>query len=136
MNDLVRSPFLPPSSEMLIFVRSISRPSFPLIAATEAFKNRLTLQPALQSKETAAASYGNSPRSLQSQFEAQTVQLREIYKVQRPKNTARVYESKQEEWEVWYAGLEGNMNGAWVAEDKLCLFLEQQVVNRDSWVSG
>jgi hypothetical protein len=47
-----------------------------------------------------------------------------------------VYEPKQEEREVWYAGLEGNMNGTRVAEDKLCLFLEQQVVNRKSWATG
>ncbi len=37
--------------------------------------------------------------SLQSQFEAQTVRLRENYKIQRPKNTARAYEPKQKEWE-------------------------------------
>ena len=44
--------------------------------------------------------------------------------MQRPKYTARGVRAEQEEWEVWYAGLEGNMDGAQVAEDKLCLFLE------------
>jgi hypothetical protein len=38
-------------------------------------------------------------RTLQDRFEAQTVRLREIYKAQRPKNTARAYEPKQKEWE-------------------------------------
>ena len=41
----------------------------------------------------------------------------------------RVYEPKQKEWEDWCARLEGNTDGAWVTEDKLYLFLEQQVVN-------
>lgn len=111
MNDLVRPPFLPPLNvdfrTQHFRVRCAS--AYPhsrvlpptLIAVMEAFKYLLTSQPALQSKETAAASYGDGPRSLQSQFKAQTVRLREIYKVQRTKNTARAYEPKQEEWGVF-----------------------------------
>ena len=56
--------------------------------------------------------------------------------MQRPKYTARTYEPKQEDWKVWYAGLEGNMGGVQVTEDKLYLFLEVQVVNRESRASG
>jgi hypothetical protein len=52
----------------------------------------------------------------------------EIYMVQRPNNTARAYEPKQTEWKVSYVGLEGNMDGAPMAQDKLCLFLEQHVI--------
>ena len=48
--------------------------------------------------------------------------------VQHPKNTARAYEPKQADWEVSYARLEDNMDGAPMAEDKLCLFLEQHVI--------
>ena len=62
---------------MLILIRDFPPPP----AVMEAFKNFLTLQPALQSKENAAAFYDNGPRNLQSQFEAQTVRLRETYKV-------------------------------------------------------
>ena len=32
--------------------------------------------------------------------------------------------------------LKGNVDGVWVTEDKLCLFLEQQVINRESRASG
>src|SRR5437016_10872299 len=74
--------------------------------------------------------------TLQDQFEAQTVRLREIHKAQRPKNTARTYEPKQKEWEDWCARLEGNTDGTRVTEDKLCLFLEQEVINRESRASG
>ncbi len=104
-------------------------------SAMEVFKNFLTLRPVSQSAETAVVPY-NSPYSLQSQFEAQTVRLRENYKIQRLKNTVRAYEPKQKEWEDWCARLEGNPDGAWVTEDKLCLFLEQEVVNRESRASG
>jgi hypothetical protein len=84
---------------------------------------------------------GSYPRdaavqSLQSQFEAQTTRLRDLHIAQRPKNTTRVYEPKQKEWEAWCAKLPGNTDGAWVTEDKLCLFLEQEVVNRESRASG
>ena len=48
--------------------------------------------------------------------------------VQRPKNTARAYKPKRAEWEVLYTGLEGNMDDTPMAEDKLCLFLEQHVI--------
>jgi len=74
--------------------------------------------------------------TLQDQFEAQTVRLREIHKAQRPKNTARAYEPKQKEWEDWCARLRGNTDGSRVTEDKLCLFLEQEVINRESRASG
>src|SRR5436305_14799039 len=74
--------------------------------------------------------------TLQDQFEAQTVRLREIHKAQRPKNTARAYEQKQKEWEDWCARLRGNTDGSRVTEDKLCLFLEQEVINRESRASG
>jgi hypothetical protein len=75
-------------------------------------------------------------RTIQDQFEAQTVRLREIHKAQRPKNTARAYEPKQKEWEDWCARLRGNTDGSRVTEDKLCLFLEQEVINRESRASG
>src|SRR3989440_3923244 len=74
--------------------------------------------------------------TLQDQFEAQTARLREIHKAQRPKNTTRAYEPKQKEWEDWCARLEGNTDGSRVTEDKLCLFLEQEVINRESRASG
>jgi len=79
---------------------------------------------------------GGLSRVLQDQFEAQTARLREIYKAKRPKNTARTYEPKQKEWEDWCARLEGNTDGSRVTEDKLCLFLEQEVINRESRASG
>jgi hypothetical protein len=101
----------------------------------ETFKNLFTLRPASRPKETAAAPSGGSC-SLQSQFEAQTARLREIYRVQRPKKTTRAHEPKQKEWEDWCAGLGGNTDGAWVTEDKLCPFLEQKVINRESRASG
>ena len=72
---------------------------------------------------TAAASVGGSG-SLQSRFKAQTARLRDIQRAQRPKNTQRAYRPRQKEWRNWSAGLAGNTDGAWVTEDKLCLFLE------------
>jgi hypothetical protein len=101
----------------------------------EAFKNLLTLRSASQPKEAAMASC-DGPYSLQDQFESQTVRLRETFKAQRPKNTTRAYKPKQKEWEDWCAKLEGNIDGTWVTEDKLCLFLEQEVINRESRASG
>ena len=77
-----------------------------------------------------------SPGSLQSRFKAQTARLRDIQRAQRPKNTQRAYGPRQKEWRDWCAGLAGNTDGAWVTEDKLCLFLEQEVVNRESRASG
>src|SRR5271168_4355585 len=91
--------------------------------------------PVAQPKDGAGAPGGLS-RVLQDQFEAQTVRLREIHKAKRPKNTARAYEPKQKEWEDWCARLRGNTDGSRVTEDKLCLFLEQQVINRESRASG
>jgi len=99
----------------------------------ESFKNLLTLRSTLRSTE---APPGPLPYSLQSEFKAQTVRLQNIYKAQRSKNTTRAYEPKQKEWEDWCARLEGNTDGAQVTEDKLCLFLEQQVVNRESRAAG
>ena len=84
---------------------------------------------------TTAASVGGSG-SLQSRFKAQTARLRDIQRAQRPKNTQRAYGPKQKEWRDWCAGLAGNTDGAWITEDKLCLFLEQEVVNRESRASG
>lgn len=101
----------------------------------EAVKSFLAVRPAQLSAETAATP-SRSPHSLQSQFDAQTVRLREAYKAQRSRNTTKVYEPKQKEWEDWCMNLEGNIDGAWVTEDKLCLFLEQQVINRESRASG
>ena len=72
---------------------------------------------------TAAVSVGSSG-SLQSRFKAQTARLRDIQRAQRPKNTQRAYGPRQKEWRDWCAGLAGNTDGAWVTEDKLCLFLE------------
>src|SRR2546421_8645794 len=92
-------------------------------------KSLLTSRPVAQLKD-------GPSRVLQDQFEAQTARLREIHKAKRPKNTARAYEPKQKEWEDWCARLEGNTDGAWVTEDKLCLFLEQEVINRESRASG
>lgn len=83
-----------------------------------------------------AGAPGRPSRVLQDQFEAQTARLREIHKAKRPKNTARTYEPKQKEWEDWCARLEGNTDGSRVTEDKLCLFLEQEVINRESRASG
>src|SRR5277367_607362 len=91
--------------------------------------------PVTQSKDGAGAPGGPS-RVLQDQFEAQTARLREIHQAKRPKNTARTYEPKQKEWEDWCARLEGNTDGSRVTEDKLCLFLEQEVVNRELRASG
>src|SRR5277367_4654331 len=91
--------------------------------------------PVTQSKDGAGAPGGPS-RVLQDQFEAQTARLREIHQAKRPKNTARTYEPKQKEWEDWCARLEGNTDGSRVTEDKLCLFLEQEVINRESRASG
>src|SRR5436305_11103640 len=98
-------------------------------------KSQLTSRPVAQPKDGAGAPGGPS-RVLQDQFEAQTARLREIHKAKRPKNTARTYEPKQKEWEDWCARLEGNTDGTRVTEDKLCLFLEQEVINRESRASG
>ena len=101
----------------------------------ETLRNLLTSRPATQAREEGAAPSAPDHR-LQDQFEAQTARLRETQKAQRPKNTARAYEPKQKEWEDWYAKLEGNTDGSRVTEDKLCLFLEQEVVNRESRAAG
>ena len=99
----------------------------------ESSKHPHTLRSTLRSKEAPAAS---SSYSLQSEFKAQTARLQDIYKAQRPKNTSRSYEPKQKEWEDWCARLKGNTDGARVTEDKLCLYLEQQVINRESRAAG
>jgi hypothetical protein len=98
----------------------------------ETLKNLLTSRPATQLKDGAGA----PSRRLRDQYQAQTARLRETHKAQRPKNTAKAYEPKQKEWEDWCAKLEGNTDGSWVTEDKLCLFLEQEVINRESRASG
>jgi len=92
-------------------------------------KSLLTSRPVAQLKD-------GPSRVLQDQFEAQTARLREIHKAKRPKNTARTYEPKQKEWEDWCARLEANTDATRVTEDKLCLSLEQEVINRESRASG
>jgi hypothetical protein len=86
--------------------------------AMKTFKNLHTIR---HSKEAAAALSGG--------LRSQTAR----YRVQRPKNTTRPYEVKEEQWENWCAGLRGNTDGAWVTEDKLCLFLNQEVINRERY---
>jgi hypothetical protein len=98
----------------------------------DTLRNLLTVKPAPPSKYAT----DNTPEALQSQFEAQTTRLRDIHKAQRPKNTTKQYKPKQKEWEEWCARLPGNTDGAWVTEDKLCLFLEQEVINRESRAAG
>jgi hypothetical protein len=102
----------------------------------EVIKNLLTLRPPSQSKEIVATAPSSGTRSLQSQFEAQTARLREFHRAQRPKNTLGAYEPKQKEWRDWCAGLDDNTDGAWVTEDKLCLFFEQEVINGESRAPG
>jgi len=102
----------------------------------ESFKNLLTLRSTLQLKEAPLASSSPSSYSLQNEFKAQTLWLHDIYKAQRLKNTIRAYKPKQKEWEDWYTRLEGNTDGAQVTEDKLYLFLEQQVINRELRAAG
>jgi len=92
----------------------------------------LTVKPAPPSKDAAE----KAAEALQSRFEAQTARLRDIHEAQRPKNTTKQYKPKQREWEEWCARLPGNTDGAWVTEDKLCLFLEQEVINRESRAAG
>jgi hypothetical protein len=75
-------------------------------------------------------------QGLQAQYDAQTASLRDTHKAVRPKNTSKVYEPKQKEWEEWCAKLPGNTDGTWVTEDKLCLFLTQEVINRESRARG
>ncbi len=82
---------------------------------------------------TAAAAASSS---LQSEYDAQTTRLREMCTNQQPKNTTKSYKPKQKEWEEWCARLKGNTDGSWVTEDKLCLFLEQEVINRESRAPG
>jgi hypothetical protein len=101
----------------------------------DALGNSLTSRPTVRSTD-GADNGATAGRTLQDQYDAQTIRLREAYKAQRPKNTARAYESKQKEWEDWCARLPGNTDGSRVTEDKLCLFLEQEVVNRESRASG
>lgn len=103
----------------------------------EVIKNLFSLRaPPPPNDLAAAAAPSGGPRSLQSQFEAQTARLREIQRAQRPKNTQRAYEPKPKQWGEWRAGLADNTDGAWVTEDKLCLFLEQEVVNHESRAPG
>ncbi len=97
-------------------------------AKMDTIRSLLTVKPAPPSKDATDI--------LESQFEAQTTRLRDIHKAQRPKNTTKQYKPKQKEWEEWCARLPGNTDGAWVTEDKLCLFLEQEVINRESRAAG
>jgi hypothetical protein len=105
----------------------------------EAIKPLLTSRPVTQLNADAATAALPAPipyDGLRDQFEAQTARLREAQKAHRPKNTAKAYEPKQKEWEDWCARLEGNTDGSRVTEDKLCLFLEQEVIGRESRASG
>ena len=102
-------------------------------------RSLLAVKPAPPSKDPTVAAVAvddAAAQALQGQFEAQTARLRDVHKAQRPKNTNKQYEPKQKEWEEWCARLPGNTDGVWVTEDKLCLFLEQEVVNRESRASG
>ena len=98
----------------------------------DTLRSLLTVKPAPPLKDAT----DNTPEALESQFKAQTTRLRDIHKAQRPKNTTKQYKPKQKEWEEWCARLPGNTDGAWVTEDKLCLFLEQEVINRESRAAG
>jgi len=120
-----------------------SKPTAPVQKTVRATKKAVGRPPTTSTAPTAPTPRSGrdtcdttAVQSLQSQFEAQTVRLRDIHRAQRPKNTTKTYEPKQKEWEAWCAKLPGNTDGAWVTEDKLCLFLEQEVVNRESRASG
>ena len=52
------------------------------------------------------------------------------------KNIIKAYKPAQKEWKNWCAQLKGNTDDNWVTEDKLCLFLEQEVIHRESQASG
>jgi hypothetical protein len=84
----------------------------------------------------AAATDNTAVRELNDQYKVQAEYLRDLHKTFRPKNTSKAYDPKQKEWEEWCAKLPGNSDGAWVTEDKLCLFLQQEVINRESRASG
>lgn len=92
----------------------------------------LTGKPAAPSKDGP----NNATQGLQSQIDDQTARLQAIHNAQRPKNTSKQYKPKQKEWEEWCTRLPGNTDGAWVTEDKLCLFLEQEVINRETRAAG
>ena len=62
----------------------------------DALGNSLTSRPTVRSTD-GADNGATAGRTLQDQYDAQTIRLREAYKAQRPKNTARAYESKQKE---------------------------------------
>jgi hypothetical protein len=70
-------------------------------------------EPLCPAASLAAKAPSSGPRSLQSQFEAQTPRLWEIQRTQRPKNTQKACEPKQKKWREWCAGLDGNTDGAW-----------------------
>jgi hypothetical protein len=102
----------------------------------EAIRNLFTPRAPAPANELAAMAPSGGPRGLQSRYKAQTARLRETQRAQRPKNTQKAYGPKQKEWTEWCTRLDGNTDGAWVTEDKLCLFLEQEVINRESRASG
>jgi hypothetical protein len=105
----------------------------------DTLRSLLAVKPTPLLKDRTATAGGDdddAAQALQSRFEAQTARLRDIHNAQRPKNTTKQYKPKQKEWEEWCARLPGNTDGAWVTEDKLCLFLEQEVINRESRAAG
>ena len=102
----------------------------------ETIKNLFTPRASAPANELAATAPSGGPRTLQSRYKAQTARLRDTQRAQRPKNTQKAYGPKQKEWTDWCTRLDGNTDGAWVTEDKLCLFLEQEVINRESRASG
>ena len=95
-----------------------------------------TSSAAAPADDAAAAAAHAAVQALWNQFEAQTARLQDIHKAVRPVNTSKLYDLKQKEWEEWCAKLPGNTDGTWVTEDKLCLFLEQEVIGRESRGSG
>ena len=101
-----------------------------VVKSAAKFSVESTPESAPESVAVAVAAAASS--SLQSEYDAQTTQLREMCTNQQPKNTTKSYKLKQKEWEEWCARLKGNTDGSWVTEDKLCLFLEQEVINRES----
>ena len=114
----------------LLAVKPTSKPTSPSTAASTAAADDT---PADDASSTSAR---NAVQALQSKYAAQTARLQDIHKAVRPINMTKLYDLKQKEWEEWCAKLPGNTDGTWVTEDKLCLFLEQVVIGRESRGSG
>src|SRR6266480_3273699 len=117
----------------LLAVKPTSKPTSQSTAAAAAAA--ATATPA-DTPAAAAPADDAAAEALRSQYEAQTARLQDVHKAVRPINTTRLYDPKQKEWEEWCAKLPGNMDSTWVTEDKLCLFLEQEAIGRESRGSG